>query len=256
MSGLRELQLAFVGEVFGEKGPGISDRICAAGSSGAERLQVYRNNVFVGFTKALRSVYPVIEQLVGEGFFRYAGAEFIKRHPSESGDLHGFGGAFPDFLSTFGPTANMNYLSDVARLEWAYHQVFFAASHGPLDVVSLGTVPQTCYEELKFQLHPASRLLTSPYPILRIWQLNQKDCAEEGTVDLAEGGIRLLLIRRELEIEIQPLEDGEFVLLQALADDLDFGTACNRALTAQADFDVASGFRKHIAQGTLVGFRL
>ena len=253
MSGLRELQLAFVGEVFGEKGAGISGRICA---NGAERLQIYRNNVFVGFTKALGSVYPVIERLVGEGFFRYASAEYIKRHPSESGNLHGFGGAFPEFLRTFEPTAPMGYLPDVARLEWAYHQVFFAATHEPLDMVSLGAVSQTRYEELKFQLHPASRLLTSPYPILRIWQVNQKDCVEDRAVDLAEGGVRLLLIRRALEIEIQPLEEGEFVLLQALADDLDFGTACSRALTAQPDFDVASGFRRHITQGALVDFRL
>ena len=256
MPSLRDIQLAFSREIFREPGVGISESIRGNGFSGAERVEVYRNNVYVGLAKTLRSVYPVVEQLVGEGFFRYAAAEYIGRHPSVSGDLHEFGDAFPTFLSTFTPAAEMAYLPDVAHLEWAYYKVFHAAEHAPLDLAALGAAPQDRYEELKFKLHPASRLVASDYPVLHIWRVNQKNYSGDQTVDLSEGGVKLLVIRRDFDIQIQTLEAAEYALLYALAGNHNFATACEQALAMQADYDVASGFRKHVVQGTLVDFYL
>ena len=254
---LRELQLGFAEDVFSGGHTGFDAQICAAGLSGDRRLQVYRHNLFASLTGTLQAVYPVIHRLVGDGFFRYAAAQYIPRHPSTSGNLHDFGKAFPAFLQAFAPAARLVYLPDVARLEWAYHQVFHAADHPPLDPMALAAVPEECYGDLKFRLHPASRLLGSEYPILRIWQVNQEDYAGDQTVNLAEGGIRLLVIRREdLAIEIQVLEEGEFTLLSALAGNRGFAMACERALAIEGTVDVATAFRRHIVQGTLVDFSL
>ena len=133
MPGLRELQLGFAAAVLDDAGDGFARHIRAAGLTGARRLQIYRNNVALNLTGALEAAYPVVRRLVGEEFFRYAAARYIARHPSRSGDLHEFGESFPAFLETFGPVAGLVYLPDVARLEWAIHQVFHAASHPPLD---------------------------------------------------------------------------------------------------------------------------
>jgi hypothetical protein len=251
---LRDLQLAFTQELLAESGPAISDHIVANGLSGPQRLQVYRNNVMVGLTKSLRTTYPVVDRLVGEGFFDYAADDYIRRHPSASGDLHEFGAAFAAFLETFDPARELAYLPDVARLEWACHQVFHAAGHGPLDLDALSTIPQARHETVKFRLHPASHLLASPYPVLRIWQVNQDGYDGDPTVDLGEGGVMLLIIRRDLDIEIQRLETGEYALLQALDEDLTFAAACERALAAQPGFDLAGCFRDRVAQATLVDF--
>jgi hypothetical protein len=200
-------------------------------------------------------VYPVVQRLVGEAFFQYAAAQYIARHPSRSGDLHEFGEHFPLFLPSFAPVAALVYLPDVARLEWAYHQVFHAASHPPLDLAALARVPAERQGALHFQLHPAARLLESAFPILRIWQVNQDGYRGDPTVDLAEGGVKLLVFRREtLDIEFQPLEEGEFSLLRALAGGCDFATACERAMAAQPDFDLPACFGRHVLQGVLVAF--
>ena len=257
MSRLRELQADFAQAVLNGVDTAFGHYIRASGLGGERRLQVYRNNVFLSLTEALKAVYPVTQRLVGGDFFRYAAARYIPLYPSTSGNLHDFGGFLPEFLATFEPTAALTYLPDVARLEWAYHQVFHAAHHPPLDLAALAVAPAERHGELTFTLHPAARLLASAFPILRIWQVNQADFVGEPTVDLTEGGIRLLLIRREnLEIELQPLPAGEFAFLQALAEQQDFATACERALAVQADVDLPALFSKHVQQGTLVDFSL
>ena len=257
MPRLRELQLGLVSALLdGDEGD-FARHIRAAGLPGARRLQVYRNNTVLGLTDALAAVYPVTRRLVGAEFFQYAAAQYITRHPSRSGDLHEFGEHFPLFLQSFAPAAELAYLPDVARLEWAYHQVFHAASHPPLDVAALARVPAERQGKLHFQIHPAARLLESAFPILRIWQVNQDNYPGDPTVDLAEGGVKLLIVRREnLDIEFQVLEDGEFSLLRALTTDGDFAMACEQAMAAQPTFDLPACFQRCVLQGTLVAFRL
>lgn len=257
MSRLRELQLGFAAALLDGDAGSFDRHIRAVGLSGARRLQVYCHNTLLGLTSALEAVYPVVRRLVDEAFFRYAAARYIARHPSRSGNLHEFGEHFPLFLQSFPPTAELAYLPDVARLEWAYHQVFHAARHPLLDFTALAQIPVERQGELHFQLHPAARLLESVFPISRIWQVNQDDDTSDPQVDLAEGGVKLLIIRCEnLDIEFQALADGEFSLLQALAGNGDFATACEQAMAAQPTLDLPACFHRHVLQGTLVDFFL
>ncbi|MFO1423313.1 MAG: DNA-binding domain-containing protein [Candidatus Competibacteraceae bacterium] len=257
MLGLRELQLGFAAAVLDGAEGDFDRHVRAAGLSGARRLQVYRNNALLSLTGALEAVYPVARRVVGDGFFQYAAAQYIARHPSRSGDLHAFGEHFPAFLESFAPAADLVYLPDVARLEWAYHRAFHAADHRPLDVAALARVPAERQGDLRFELHPATRLLESAFPILRIWRVNQDDHDGDSTVDLSEGGVKLLIVRRQnLEIEFEPLEDGEFALLRALAGDCDFVTACERAMTEQPTLDLPACVQRHVSQGVLVAFHL
>jgi len=255
MPSLHEVQLGFAQELFAEN-TAARNWIRANGLSSACRLQVYRNNLFSSLTETLRAVYPVIERLTGERFFPYAANEYIHCYPSRSGNLHDFGDRFGEFLADFEPTAKLHYLPDVAALEWAYHRVFHAAEHGAPDIAALQQTPPEFYGELHFQLHPTARLLRSEYPILRIWQVNQDDFQGDPAVDLTAGADRLLIIRRGLDIEIQPLDSGEYALLAALAEGQNFAEACAQAQDIQADYDLASNFRQHIVQATLVDFYL
>ena len=257
MLGLRELQLGFAAAVLDGAEGDFDRHVRGTGLGEARRLQIYRNNAALSLTGALEAIYPVVRRVVGEGFFRYAAAQYIARHPSRSGDLHEFGEHFSMFLQAFAPVADLAYLPDVARLEWAYHRVFHAAGHSPLDLATLAQVPAERQGELQFQLHPAARLLESAFPILRIWQVNQDAYTGDSAVDLSEGGVKLLIIRREnLEIEFCALEDGEFELLRALAGNGDFASACERAMAVQPALDLPACFRRHVLRGVLVTFYL
>jgi hypothetical protein len=248
---LRDLQADFAAAVFDER-PEMAARVRAGRFPAAQHLQVYRNNVVESLTGALRAVYPVVEKLVGDGFFRYAAHEYLRAHRPRSGNLHDFGDAFAAFLAGFAPAAELPYLPDVARLEWAWHRAFHAADAPPFDFARLGAIPAARHETLRFVLHPSAHLLAAQFPIVRIFEINQEGYGGDTSVDLAEGGVHALVIRRGLTVTVEPLAAGEAALLTALAAQQILGAAMQAASAAQADFDLTAALAGHLQRGTLV----
>ncbi len=246
---LADLQRDFVAAVFDTDCERFPGEVRDGRFGGARLFQIYRNNVFLSLTGALAAVYPVVQRLVGEGFFNYLSDSFIRAHRPGSGNLHDFGAALAEFLAGFPACADHPYLADVARLEWAYHRVFHAAAPA-FDLAALGAVPADEYGALRFDLSPAARLIVSDYPLLDIWRANQPG-ADDATVDLDAGGVRLLVFRRALEVEFKHLDPGEYALLDALRDGATLAEASERAVEAAADFDLASCLQQQVALGTL-----
>ncbi len=255
MPGLRDLQSRFAAAVFEDDHGRFAVEVRAGRFGGERLLQIYRHNSFASLTRALEAVYPVAARLVGDGFFRYAADCYIRQHPSTSGNLHDFGDRFAAFLEAFEPAATLPYLADVARLEWAWHRVFHAAGHVALSLEQLAAVPAALHDRLVFALHPATQLLVSEYPILAIWQANQPE-AEDQEINLAAGGVRLLVLRRGLDVEFKTLGAGEYQLLRACADGRDFATACAAAFAAEPEFDLPGALQQHVLLGTIAAFHL
>lgn len=257
MPSLPELQAAFARAMMGrDEGALLAQWIVAGRGLDAEaRIGVYRNNVFSNYRATLREVYPVVLALVGEPFFHRAADIYASDYPSRSGDLNDFGGEFGDFLAGWPPAAQLAYLPDIARLEWAMERVFHAAEASPLDLTALAAVSQEELAGLRFALHPASRIVDSPYPILRIWQVNQPDFSADQSVHLGAGGDALLVIRRSTTVEVERLSPGVLTLLQALAADLTLAQAHARALEADPELHLTALLQHHVLGGTLVAFQ-
>jgi hypothetical protein len=219
---------------------------------GENLVQVYRNNVFLSLTGALQAVYPVVQALVGERFFTRLSRDYITQYPSRSGNLHDFGRELPKFLSAYEPVSQLIYLPHVARLEWAYHNIFHAADAAGEVIDKLHTIPPEHHGDLCFTFHPATRLLVSPYPVLRIWEVNQEGFAGEQSVDLAEGGDALLVFRPELDVLIERLSDAEYEFLSALAARESLEKAVTQALRSEANFNLDACLLKHVQRKTLV----
>jgi len=248
---LRELQTEFAATLFDEQ-PRMAAHVRAGRFPAARHLQVYRNNVVESLTGALRAVYPVVEKLVGDGFFRYAAYEYLRAHRPRSGNLHDFGDALAGFLAGFAPAASLPYLPDMARLEWAWHEAYHAADAADFDFARLGAVPAERHGSLRFVPHPSTRLLASDFPVVRIFEINQDGYGDDTGLDLAEGGVRVLVIRRGLTVCVEPLAAGEAELLTALAERQPLAVAVQAALSAQPDFDLAGTLAGHLRRGTLV----
>lgn len=253
MLSLRELQRRFVAGVLYEDGR-VTASILTDAFTGEERLRVYRNNALESLTAALGDVYPVVRRLVGEGFFRFASHQFIRRHPSRSGNLHDFGQQFPAFLASFPPAAGLAYLGDVARLEWAWHHALHAAGHPVFQPRRLADVPAARQAGLRFVLHSAAHLIASPFPVMRLWEVNSASRLDDVTVDLASGGERLLVNRPELDVSVQRLSPGEHAFLHAIGDRKCFLEACDAATAAEPGFDVAACLHNHVLLNTIVDF--
>lgn len=254
MRALRELQRDFAAALLTRDAGGFSARVRVDRLPAAARFQVYRNNVFISLTVALADVYPVVQRLVGEPFFNQLARRFIRAHPSRSGNLHDFGRELASFLGRLPEASALAYLVDVAALEWAYHEVFHAANAGGLDVTRLGEVPEDGLDRLRFSLHPATRLVASRYPILAIWEANQREADADTEIDLDTGADHLLVARRELDRLIVRLTPGELALLAELAAGRPLGAACKAAAAAEPGIDLGAAMGRFVADRTLTAF--
>jgi hypothetical protein len=243
MSSLRDLQRQFVGALFDE----LPD--ARAG------LEIYRNNLHEGFYKALALEFPVIQRLVGEDYFRQMGRDFLHAHPSRGGDLHAIGAAFPRYLRERFAGTEYTYLPDVAELEWAYEQAAIAADAPVFDVRSLASIAPDSYGELRFNLHPACDLVSSVYPILQIWQVNQADVDADLTVDLSTGPDHIVTRRTGLRVELVRLSPDDFRLLECFAHDATLGEALTTLQRDEPAFDLGAALRRLIALELLTGLQ-
>jgi len=257
MPSLPELQRGFAAAtVFGDQASIAGLRIVAAGLDPGARIGIYRNNILGNYRKALGATYPVVRRLIGPALFNALIEAFVRAYPSTRGDVNRYGGELARFLSTHIPARDLEYLPDVARLEWAIDQASIAADAAALDLATLATVPEHALGELRFALHPSARLVASPYPILHIWQVNQPDRDVEDRVDLGEGGDALLVARGADGVTIERLRPGAHAFLLALARNLKLGEALERALAAEPSFDLSAALKAHVAAQIIVAFRV
>lgn len=252
MPTLRELQTAFGRALTDPRAVDVTAFVMADGIPAARRIQVYRNNLLANLGGALEAIYPVVRRLSGDEFFRQVSRAYVRAVPSRCGDLHAYGEGFPEWLARLPELAALGYLGDVARLEWAYHQVFHAKDAPPLDLASLADVPADRRQRLHLALHPATALLQSPYPVLRIWQVNQEDWSGEQTVSLDEGGDDILVRRQGGDVEFMRLGPAEHGLLAALSRGGSLEQAVIAALRHDGEFDVGACLIKHVQLGTFV----
>ena len=250
MLSLRELQRHFAAGLLETTDELATEWIRADGISPSARLAIYRNNLHAGFLKTLTLEFPVIRRLVGEDYFRQLSLAFLARHPSRSGDLHHVGAPFADFLSEQFTATEFLYLADVARLEWACQECLVAESSEALDPQTLRGIPADAYGELRFTLRPASRLVHSSFPVMRIWKVNQPDAATDEIVDLRSGPDHLVVMRSP-SLELRRIPVGDFHLLTKFAEGKTLDSAIEAVLAADSQFDLGAALRRCIGLGVL-----
>jgi hypothetical protein len=259
MPSLHEWQRAFsAAAIFNDAAALASLRIVGGGMRPEARIGIYRTNVLGNYRKALAATYPVIKRLVGAPFFDAASDNFVRGHPSTRGDINRYGADFSEFLATYPPARDLEYLPDVARLEWAIDQANIARDAVLFDFAALAGVPAKLHGDLRFSLHPSAHLIVSRFPILHIWQANQPSCGADEHIDLDEGGDTLLVLRRPSDvggIAIARIAQAEHLLLATLDAGRTLDEAANRCAAMAPEFDLAAALQRHVAGNTIVAFR-
>jgi hypothetical protein len=223
----------------------------------ADRLDIYRNTFVAGVTRALRLSFPAVHRLVGSDFFEGAASVFIAQHPPCAAWLDAYGAAFPDFLHDFPPAASLEYLADVARLEWAVSRALHAPDLAPLDLSRLQALRPEDQIRVCFAPHPSLSLLCTDYPADAIWRgVLDGDDAGLAAVDLTSGPVSLLVERRAAGVEVSRLDPAAWRFAAALCEGwplADVFAACPQSAGDQGHEVMLAG---HLAAGRFVDFHL
>jgi hypothetical protein len=214
-------------------------------------IDVYRNNYRGNLHDTLAGAYPVIEQLVGNDFFRFMARKFIEQHPSRSGNLHHYGAEMADFVATFEPAGTLPYLSDVAALEWTCHRAYFAEDAATFDIARLAQMPAEQYADLILHTHPSCHLVRSRYPVVAIWHAHQPGAADEFRIDLDSGASLALVCRHDDVVIVSELSAADAGWLLAIQAGVPLGEATAATLEHHPDFDLQGLLQNLVAQGVL-----
>lgn len=218
-------------------------------------MGIYQNSAIANITHSLILTYPIIEKLVGEAFFSAMCREFIYITWPKSGNMDDYGIEFPVFLAEFEHAKHLLYLKDVARLEWAFHQSSLADDAQTTDWSTLAQASDIL--QLTFLVTPSLLLISSTFPIDKIWHLNQDDVSSDKEVEFDDeqnNDTFVALFRQQLKTVVLPITAAEFTLLHAFDNGETFEKAIVVASKKQADFSIDISLKKFIELGVISGF--
>ncbi|MFN3717592.1 MAG: putative DNA-binding domain-containing protein [Rhizobium rhizophilum] len=197
------------------------------------RFAVYRNNVAVSLVDAMASIFPTVQNLVGEDFFRAMARLHVTAHPPTSPLLFTYGESFPTFLESFPPAADLPFLPDVARVERLWLDAFHAADAAPLDPAALAHIPAEDLASIRFNPHPATRLAQFSHAAGTIVRRDRAALPLDGLNPMAPETV--LITRPDCDPAIEVLPAGGGAFFQALLSGGSLGEACFAAQQSQGD---------------------
>ncbi|PKR90152.1 DUF2063 domain-containing protein [Pleomorphomonas diazotrophica] len=222
------------------------------GKRAEKRYDVYRNNVTVSLIAALASIFPAVERITGPDFFRAMARFHIRETPPTSPLLFDYGRNFADFIDRYAYAQDMPWLSDVARIERLWLDSYHAADAPVLAAEALAAVPPDDLPALRFQPHPAARLVSSPHPAITIFAMNRGSGPVGRVENQSEHG---LIARIDDEVTVRRLHSGVFAFLRALFDGDPLAAAAATALDADAAFDLPGAIGEMISAGAFSHIR-
>ena len=217
------------------------------------RFSVYRNNVVAGLIDALAQRFPVVRRLVGDAFFEGMARVYVVTYPPASPIMLLYGESFPDFVENFAPTANVPYLSDVARLEMARGRAYHAADAASVEPRAFAALPAERLADLRFEFHPSVSIIKSPYPIVSIWKVNDDP---DHAVPIAPWAPEAALVARPFgDVEVTRLAPGAAEFLLRLAHNGTMNDALRAGEEAAAEFDLLQAVQSLIMSRAVTRIR-
>lgn len=233
-------------EALESSSEGFAAQFEAGGIPLPERLKVYRSTIVGGIAETLCKGFPILEKLVGADFLRETARRFVMAHPPEAGCLNLYGRGFDDFIQAYAPAQNFPYLPDMAALEIAMNEAYYAPDDEGLGAEALAQLSADDLGGLRVELRSSARIVCSDYNLaaLRAYCL-----APEGPIPDINTPCNLLIYRPDLEVHLVPLTEPEAFMLGLLRDGAALGDASERTVSGHPAFDPGAFLQKHLALG-------
>lgn len=180
------------------------------------QLSIYRNNYFGALSKVLNATYPVCLELIGAEAFGTITTSFIKSTPSTNVSLDLYGKNFPTFLASHPVTNDVEYISDVAKLEQAIHRAFHSENKD--DILTLTQLKKMIQygdcEQISFRLGGSVSIIESQFPIYDIWQYHQIE--DTSRLNFNDDAKKAIIYWHDDEVKIEKIDSSTIELLTTI----------------------------------------
>ncbi|HEX5739845.1 MAG TPA: DNA-binding domain-containing protein [Hydrogenophaga sp.] len=268
---LAESQQALLTALFAHPGDGSAGALHAAlrfqldtdGAQAHRGWMAYRANGHALAERTLGAVYPVVAALLGSDNFDLLARDLWHRHPPTQGDLTCWGGDLAEWLAGCDTLAEVPYLADVARVEWALHR---AATwpDATVDTASFARLSSEDPVALSLALVPGTTLIHSEFPVVALITAHKN-----GEPELSDVGAMLrlgvkqtaLIWRHGLRPRLAPCPPAVNVMLSALMEGCDLVSALDATSGAESangarfDFDFSEWLSGAVIDGLVIGVR-
>jgi hypothetical protein len=245
---LHDLQRTFRAAVLGSEDGPLAAAVAAPQGTPSTRIDVYRNTVQASLIDVLAAAFPIVQRIVGGDYFTMLARAFATSQPPRAAHLSTYGGGFPSFIASRAGDHRLPYLADVARLEWARGESYFAADADLLDPATL-VAAGAAIGERRFVLHPAARLVRSVFPIVTIWTANQPENEDISEIDMTTAEVALVS-RPAMTVTTRQISDSDGVFVEQLAAGTTFSGAAEAALARDPSYDLQGALALHLRHGT------
>lgn len=201
--------------------------------SPVEQLEVYREQFWLRHTTSLVEDFPGLSGLLGQSRWEPLVEAYLASHPPRGPLLRDLGRALPEFVATRDELPERELAADMARLEWAYVELFDAPDLEPIPVEELTSVPDDAWSEARLVFKPALRLLRLQYPVLTLRRHLLQGSFDGPLPGRAPAWVALH--RHELRLRDEPLSDVGGMLLDALMAGAPLLRACERCAERDAN---------------------
>lgn len=235
MSRLREQQQAFAEAIVEGKYQAATAAMATDGTA-LRSVALYRRLIRNNFVQVLAVTYPVLRRVVGPRSFDLLARGYLKKYPSTSGDLFLYGRHLPAWLQQLKAPP---LLVELARLEWACHEVYQAADSSPLAPEQLQAMVSADPSRVTIQFHQTARFLSFSLPVHHVWLALQPDASPDEVVDLPlpEEETGLIVVRSGGAVQVIPLAWLDYRLLEALSRGATVASIERLAREAESGFD-------------------
>lgn len=181
-----------------------------------QRMDVYRTTARSAHVSALMDSYPVCRAILGDDYFKQAAELYIVQTPSRSADMNEYGDSFPGFIAQLydqrEELRDYYYLIDLARLEWEYQKIYFAADAVTFDVEIFQRDCERLGGNTVLALQPCVSLMSSSSRIFEIWDMHRSDNVR-ARINAVRSRQHLCIYKKDYAVVVDKIDPGVYALL-------------------------------------------
>ncbi|MGV6826996.1 MAG: HvfC/BufC family peptide modification chaperone [bacterium] len=218
-----------------------------------KRLNVYRHSVTAMHQRALEQVFPVCMKILGEAAFNAYARDYSYYHLDANPDLNVFGKAFSRYIGTAlavrGMQEGLEYLPELAELEYAWHSAYYAKDDPDFDFERYAALLHASMN-FRFTSSHALVLFESEFPILSIWEHHHRGHSPK-TISALPDQECLVVYRQDYQPSISRVDTDTYLILKAIQDGLSIAELAS-------DTDLSTGLRllpELVQRGWLTGVK-